>query len=84
MLLARFAVDVPQAAQTIKGAQGILRTSWDRTWHILEKAVARGKACKTKKVATTIRERIANVVSSYTHEITNALAEGMNSKIMPT
>lgn len=54
MLFERFAIDVLQAAQTIKGAQGILRTSWDETWHILEKAVARGKARKTKMVMPRI------------------------------
>lgn len=42
MLFERFAIDVLQAAQTIKGAQGILRTSWDETWHILEKQHRRG------------------------------------------
>ena len=45
----RFAIDVLLASQTVKGAQSILRTSWDETWHILEKAVARGKARKTRE-----------------------------------
>ena len=35
-----------------------------------------------KKVARTIKERLENVVSYYTHRITNAVAEGINSKIM--
>lgn len=35
-----------------------------------------------KKVARTIKQRLANVVSYCTHRITNAVAEGMNSKIM--
>ncbi len=35
-----------------------------------------------KKVARTIKERLANVVSYCTHGITNAVAEGINSKIM--
>lgn len=35
-----------------------------------------------KKVARTIKERLPNVVSYCTHGITNAVAEGMNSKIM--
>jgi transposase len=35
-----------------------------------------------KKVARTIRERLRNVVSYCTHGITNAVAEGLNSKIM--
>lgn len=35
-----------------------------------------------KTVARTIKERLANVVSYCRHPITNAVAEGMNSKIM--
>lgn len=34
-----------------------------------------------KKVARTIKARLANVVSYCTHGITNAVAEGINSKI---
>lgn len=54
MLFERFAIDVLLACQTVKGAQGILRTSWDETWHILQKAVARGKARKTDSVMPRI------------------------------
>lgn len=35
-----------------------------------------------KQVARTIKERLRNVVSDCTHGITNAVAEGLNSKIM--
>jgi transposase len=35
-----------------------------------------------KKMARTIKERLENVVSYCTHGITNAVAEGLNSKIM--
>jgi transposase len=35
-----------------------------------------------KKVAKTIQQRLANVVSYCNLQITNAVAEGMNSKIM--
>jgi len=45
----RFAIDVLLATQTVKGAQSILKTSWDETWHILKKAVARGQQRKTDK-----------------------------------
>ncbi len=34
-----------------------------------------------KKVARTIKERLANVVSYCRHRITNAVAEGIHSKI---
>jgi len=54
MMFERFAIDVLLAAQTVKGAKGILRTSWDETCHILKKAVARGKARKTGEVMPRI------------------------------
>jgi transposase len=50
MLFERFAIDVLMACKTVKGALGILRTSWDETWHILQKSVSRDKARKTDKV----------------------------------
>ncbi|PHQ36988.1 ISL3 family transposase [Rhodopirellula bahusiensis] len=50
----RFSIDVLLATQTVQGAAGILRTSWDETWHILKKAVARGKARKTDAVMPRI------------------------------
>lgn len=45
----RFAIDVLLATQTVKGACSILSISWDESWHILQKAVARGKARKQPK-----------------------------------
>ncbi len=45
-MFVRFAIDVLLATQTVEGARSLLRTSWDETWLILEKAVARGKARK--------------------------------------
>lgn len=35
-----------------------------------------------KKLARSLKERIDNVVTYCTHGITNAVAEGINSKIM--
>ncbi len=35
-----------------------------------------------KKVAAMIQRRLENVITYYTHFITNAVAEGLNSKIM--
>lgn len=40
------------------------------------------KLSPLKKVAKTIKECLANVVSYCAHRITNAVAEGINSKIM--
>ena len=47
LMFVRFAIDVLLATQTVEGASSLLRTSWDETWSILEKAVARGKARKS-------------------------------------
>ena len=46
LLFERFAIEVLQMTQTVKGAMTILRLKWDATWHIIERAVARGKARK--------------------------------------
>ncbi len=47
MLFEQVAIDVLLATQTVKGAQQILGTSWDETWHILKRAVARGQSRKS-------------------------------------
>jgi transposase len=44
--------------------------------------VIHGRIEPMKKVARMIKERLANVVSYCRHFITNAVAEGLNSKIM--
>jgi len=44
ILFERFAIQVLLATQTVTGAMSILRTKWDQTWSIVERAVARGKA----------------------------------------
>lgn len=54
LMFERFAIDVLLACQTVQGAQGVLRTSWDETWHIACKAVERGKARKTEKAIPRI------------------------------
>jgi transposase len=46
ILFERFAIDVLQSTQTVKSAMAILRLKWDATWHIIKKAVKRGKARK--------------------------------------
>lgn len=50
LMFERFAIDLLHATQTVKGAMGILRISWDQTWHILTRAVKRGLARKERKV----------------------------------
>ena len=54
-------------------------TTYFKDWH---KRVIHTKLEPMKTVARTIKERLPNVVSYCTHRITNAVAEGMNSKIM--
>ena len=54
-------------------------TAYFKDWY---KRVIRTKLEPMKTVARSIKERLQNVVSYCTHRITNAVAEGMNSKIM--
>jgi len=72
------------------GYKELLRDLWDhddaasattyfKEWY---QRVIHTKLEPMKKVARTIKERLANVVSYCTHEITNGVAEGINSKIM--
>ena len=46
LLFERFAIDVLLATQTVTGAMLILRTGWDQTWNIIQRAVARGQLRK--------------------------------------
>ena len=54
-------------------------TAFFKDWY---KRVIHTKLSPLKKVAQTIQERLENVVSFCTHGIRNAVAEGINSKIM--
>jgi transposase len=54
-------------------------TAYFKDWY---KRVIRTKLEPMKTVARSIKERLQNVVSYCTHKITNAVAEGLNSKIM--
>ena len=49
LLFERFAIDVLLATQTVTGAMSILRTNWDQTWNIVQRAVKRGKDRKEAK-----------------------------------
>jgi len=49
ILFERLAIDVLLATQTVQGAMGILRTSWDETWYFLQRAVRRGQDRKEAK-----------------------------------
>jgi transposase len=54
-------------------------TDFFQDWY---RRVIHTKLGPIKKLARTIKERLVNVVSYCTHGITNAVAEGINSKIM--
>ena len=54
-------------------------TAYFKDWY---RRVIHTKLEPMKKVARMIKERLAHVVSYCTHRITNAVAEGINSKIM--
>ena len=54
-------------------------TGYFKDWY---RSVIHTKLEPMKKVARTIKEQLDNVVSYCKHHITNAVAEGINSKIM--
>lgn len=54
-------------------------TAFFQDWY---RRVIHTKLTPMKTVAKSIKERLTNVVSYCTHKITNAVAEGLNSKIM--
>ncbi len=53
LMFERFAIDVLREAD-IAGATRVLRISWDEAWHILERAVARGRLAKKSTSPTLI------------------------------
>ena len=78
--------------QTAKawGLKELLRELWEQPnveearkffaqWH---RRVIHGKLSPMKKVARMINTRLAHVVNYCRHRLTNAVAEGLNSKIM--
>ena len=52
-LFERLAVDVLTECD-VQGASRLLRTSWDETWHLMERAVGRGQAAKTASVPARV------------------------------
>ena len=56
MLMERLIIDVATQCVTVTGVCRLLRTNWDQTWAVLERAVARGQ---TRKAAEPVmRHRI--------------------------
>jgi transposase len=52
-LFERLAIDVLKECD-ISGASELLRLSWDEAWHLMDRAVARGQARKTRRVPQLI------------------------------
>jgi transposase len=50
LLMERLIIDVIQACATITGACAVLGTSWEETWGVMQRAVARGLARKPERV----------------------------------
>jgi len=53
ILFERLAVDVLQECDVL-GASRLLHTSWDETWHLMERAVARGQLAKPASVPALV------------------------------
>jgi transposase len=89
LLFERFAIDVLQATQTVTGAAGLLRTSWDETWHILERAVQRGQARKQPEVMPLIgidekafakRHNYVTLIYDLQHSTVEAISDGNDTE----
>jgi transposase len=46
ILMERFVIQVLLSCQTVKGACTLIGISWDQAWHVVERAVARGRLRK--------------------------------------
>jgi transposase len=66
ILFERLAVDVLKECDVL-GASRLLHTSWDETWHLMERAVARGQAVKpvTTPVLIGVDEKAAGKGHDY-------------------
>ena len=54
LLMERMAIDVLQACQTVSAACEILRISWDRAWHLMQRAVHRGQSRKKPAIVPLV------------------------------
>jgi len=53
-------------------------TAYFQRWYA---SAIRSRLAPIKKVARTLKERLANLLTYFTHRITNAVTEGLNGKI---
>jgi transposase len=69
--------------ETLRELWDYLSPTWARKFFVNWFGWARrSKLEPVKRVATMLKDRLANVLTYCTHRITNAVAEGLNSKIM--
>lgn len=54
MIFEWFVIDFLLAFETVKGANELLRISWDQIWHLLTRAVRWGQARKVQQVMPRI------------------------------
>ena len=89
LLFERFAIDVLQATQTVTGAASLLRTSWDETWHILERAVRRGQDRKQPQTLPLIgidekafakRHKYVTLIYDLVHSTVEAISDGNDTE----
>jgi transposase len=89
LLFERFAIDVLLATQTVTGAASLLRTSWDETWHILERAVQRGQDRKQPHAMPLIgidekafakRHKYATLIYDLHRSTVEAISDGNDTE----
>jgi transposase len=71
-LFERMAVDVLKECDVL-GASRLLRTSWDETWHLMERAVARGQA--TKPVAVPVLMGVDEKAAGKGHDYITVVSD---------
>ena len=79
MLFERFAIEVLQMTQSVQGAMAILRLKWDATWHLIERAVARGKA---RKELSPLPRRNQSVPSIYCFDSKRVTESVLSSSLL--
>jgi hypothetical protein len=67
------AIDVPKETD-VRGATRILRISWDEAWHLMERAVRRGRQAKVARVPARlgVDEKAAAKGQQYLPNIINS------------
>jgi transposase len=65
-LFERLAIDVLRECD-ITGAQAILRISWDEAWHLLERAVSRGRKRKARRLPARLGVDEKAVAKGHTY-----------------